>query len=262
MIPDRDVSSWQLKANPSRKWSASVTVLTVIALLSGLWRLIGVEWYREWVAARPEAINPVFRFEGLVGDEVEHTFQIINRGREKAVIDGVGTECGCTTVKAAFEGMSVRPGEILDLPVRISLAEASDAFVKRVFVRFAGDYVPELVLRCEGVVRELWVATPARLEFRPDTREQVVELVPATQVTVRPARVSVNHADLAVDLETTDHGPPWRVVVHQQEVRSSPRMAAGLFVETPTNRTPFIVPIRMLPPSVKAIEDVERPPGS
>lgn len=232
---------------PLRSWM--VTAFGVLAVCSGAWRFVGAPAYHQWIAARPEAVDPVFRFRALVGDRVHHTFTIVNRGRSSVKITGIASDCGCTTVKEAAKGRTLMPGQSIQLPVEIHLTSAAEEFTKRVYVTFDSGPLHDLELRCEGIVHSPWVATPPSLEFLPGDRSKEAQLVPATELVLRPVRVSVNHPDLTAELAPAFDDRSWTIRVSQQAMRTSERLAAGLFIEPETDRPPQVVPIDLRKPA-------------
>lgn len=140
----------------SERWSGRLiwvcSVLLLIVVGRNAWQ--AHSHYERMRAVRCD--EPIFNFgRATPGDEIDHTFLVINAGRAPLEISSVQADCGCTTVAESLEGKSILPQQTVEVPVKLKLAETDTGEIERkLLLAFAGEPRIRVTLRLKGSVEQ------------------------------------------------------------------------------------------------------------
>jgi hypothetical protein len=176
--PDRPVRS------AGERWSRWLIWLGAAVLVIAVARNVREAWEHHARLRALRCDRPVYDFgRAFQGDVLEHTFHVVNLGRQPITIERVTAACGCTTLRRALEGMTVAPQGEFDVPVRLDLASVPlGKAEKPVVVKFAGAPPLQLTLKLRGTVVPEWSWSPRSVVFQGiGTGEVVSETIVLTQ---------------------------------------------------------------------------------
>lgn len=189
--------------------------------------LIGVLGWNAWDAyvyhRQLHAVRcdqPVFDFNtALLEETIEHTFQVVNLGRQPLTIQKVMAACGCTTIAEELEGREITPQESFEVPVALTLQGVPTGdLVKRVVIEFAGKPHRKMTLTVKGNVKPRWNLSPTRLVFDgvPVDAESIRTITVTRSAMLEEGEIRfVGTPDFlqaqVAEPESTELGQMWRV---------------------------------------------------
>ncbi len=177
-------------------WVSGVLLVAVVAKNA---------WEARSIAERARAMRcdqPIFTFgQAFVGDNIDHTFHVVNVGRQPIQISRVWTECGCTAVGIDLNGRLIEPQQSFDVPVRLALSTSEAGNMERkVIVEFADKPGHRLLLKLTGRVEPRWSWSPQLVVF---------DALSASQQSSRVITVTRNRDLPPATIERVDSSASW-----------------------------------------------------